>query len=230
MPEASLNFVYGCQKISPGCDNCYIARRPFSFQRKRFGMETPFDGKVGYFDERNQVKKIEKLPPGSVIIVNLLSDTFAEFIPDSRRESWHHIFEKNPQYYFMLITKRTGLMMTYYRTHEVPDNVWVGTTVESHRYLPRLDLLRKIDAKIRWVGFTPLLEDIGDISLKGIQLATVGGESGPKHRPFDNVWARRILSICRRDGVAFSFLGATGFEDDLLDGNRYNEYPMRDAL
>ena len=189
-------------------------------------METPFDGKVGYFDERNQIKKIEKLPPGSVIIVNLLSDTFAEFIPDSRRESWHSVFEQHPQYNFMLITKRTGLMMVYYRTHRVPDNVWVGTTVESRQYLPRLDLLRRIKAKIRWVGFTPLLEDIGDISLKGIQLASVGGESGKNSRPFDDDWARRILLICRRDGAAFSFLGSTGFEDDFLDGKQYHEYPV----
>jgi len=222
----SINFVYGCQKVSPGCDHCYIDRRPFVFQAKRFGMQTPFEGKAGYFDERRQLKKIESLAPGSIIIVNLLSDTFAEFIPDSKREEWHSIFRAHSQYQFMLITKRIGLAMIYYRTHPVPDNVWVGTTVESRKYLPRIDVLRKIDAKVRWISFQPLLEDLGDFSLKEIDLASVGGESGLGRRSFDRQWARDILAICRRDKVAFNYLGSSGFEDDFLDGVQYDENPL----
>jgi protein gp37 len=222
----SLNFVYGCEKVSPGCDHCYIDRPPFVFQTKRFGMKTPFEGKVGYFDEHRQVKKIESLPAGSVLIVNLLSDTFAEFIPDSKRDEWHSIFRKYSMYQFMLITKRTGLAMAYYRSRTVPDNVWVGTTVESGKYLPRIELLRKIDAKVRWISFQPLLEDLADFSLKGIHLASVGGESGRGRRPFDRQWARNILAICRRDKVAFNYLGSSGFDDDHLDGVQYDENPL----
>lgn len=223
----SVNFVYGCEKISAGCDHCYIDRPPFSFQKRRFGMKTPFEGKVGYFDLRNQVKKIKALAPGSIVIVNLLSDTFAEFIPDSKRDEWHSIFETHPQYQFMLITKRIGLAMVYYRNRgSVPENVWVGTTVESRKFLPRIEILRQIKAKIRWISFEPLLEDLGEISLEGIRLASVGGESGPNKRPFDPQWARNILAICRRDKVAFNYLGSTGFRDDYLDGVQYDENPL----
>ena len=36
----------------------------------------------------------------------------------------------------------------------------------------------------------------------GVDWVIVGGESGPKHRPFDPDWARSIVSQCRDAGVA----------------------------
>ena len=226
----SMNLMYGCRKVSDGCKNCYIARYPFAYQTRRFGMKTPFEGRAGFFNFENQARKVSKMPPNSVIFVNALSDTFGEFVPDRILEEWHKYFASNPQYQFMFLTKRTGRMEVYYRSHNAPDNLWVGTTIESRKYLRRLDILKRIKARIKWVGFTPLLEDIGDVDLHDIQLASVGGESGSNHRPFDVAWARNILRICRRDGVAFGFLGTEGFANNALDGVIYDEMPINVKL
>jgi protein gp37 len=229
----TLNFIYGCKKVSEGCEKCYIDRRPWNLQLEKYGMKTPFQGSVHYFDERNQIRKMESFPDNSVIWTNGLGDTFSSFIPNSKRDRWHDIFESRPQFQFVICTKRPEKMLQYYRRRRVPDNVWVGTTVETRRYVPRIDLLRKVDAKIRWVSFEPLLEDLADIDLKGIQWAAVGGETEPagKFRNFSEQWALNLAKICKRDSVSFWYEGANGFSDGkrmgngLLNGKLCQDYP-----
>jgi protein gp37 len=234
----TLNFIYGCQKISPGCDNCYIDRPPWNLHLSSMKIETPFDGKVHYFNYENQLRKLDHFPNNSIIWTNGLGDTFAEFIPDSRRERWHDVFESRPQYQFVICTKRPGKMMSYYKNRKVPKNVWIGVTVESRRFVPRIDLLRRIDAKIRWVSFEPLLEDIGDVDLTGIQWVATGGETEPnrKYRIFKEEWTWNIKTICQRDGPKFWFAGGNGVSDSnrsggsLLYGETCLEYPPFDRF
>ena len=128
--------------------------------------------------------------------------------------------------------------MAYYKNRKVPENVWIGVTVESRRYVPRIDLLKKINAKIRWVSLEPLLEDIGQVDLRGIQWAAVGGETEPngKYRVFKEEWAWNIKKICERDGVKFWFTGGNGISDgnrlggSLLYGKAYFGYPSFDRF
>jgi protein gp37 len=57
--------------------------------------------------------------------------------------------------------------------------VWLGVTVENRKHgLRRLDSLRGIPAAIRFLSIEPLLVDLGDIDLSGIDWVIVGGESG----------------------------------------------------
>ena len=68
--------------------------------------------------------------------------------------------------------------------------------------MPRVDVLRKIPAIVRFVSIEPLLEDLGQIDLAGIQWCIIGGESGPSARPFDVVWADSIIGQCRKQAAA----------------------------
>jgi protein gp37 len=45
--------------------------------------------------------------------------------------------------------------------------------------LPRIEDLRNTPAAVRFLSVEPLLEDLGEIDLQGIQWVIVGGESGP---------------------------------------------------
>ncbi len=81
-------------------------------------------------------------------------------------------------------------------------NVWLGVSVESRDYLGRLDLLCRVPAAVRFVSFEPLLEDLGDVDLAGINQAIYGGEAGPKARPCDLAWIRRGIACCQRSGTA----------------------------
>lgn len=80
-------------------------------------------------------------------------------------------------------------------------NVGVGVSVEDRESLWRIDELRATPAAFRFVSFEPLLEDLGDVDLTGISWAIVGGEAGPRSRPFDLTWARSLIAQCRAQNV-----------------------------
>lgn len=85
-------------------------------------------------------------------------------------------------------------------------NVWLGVSVENRRHgVPRIDVLRHIPAKIRFLSCEPLLEDLGAMDLTGIHWVIVGGESGPKARPMHPDWARAIRVQCDAQGATFFF-------------------------
>lgn len=81
-------------------------------------------------------------------------------------------------------------------------NVWWGVSIEGRDYLSRLDDLRATPAAVRFVSFEPLLEDIGDVDLTGIDQIIIGGESGSNSRAFDLAWMRNLMACARRSGTA----------------------------
>lgn len=68
-----------------------------------------------------------------------------------------------------------------------------------------------------------------DDSYSGIDWVIDGGESGPKHRPFDPEWARSLRNECSEAGVAFHFKqhgGRTHAEGGcLIDGQEWKQFP-----
>jgi len=81
-------------------------------------------------------------------------------------------------------------------------NVWWGVSVENRKHgLPRVDALRQVPAAVRFLSIEPLLEELGEIDLTGIQWVIVGGESGYGARPMQTDWVRAIRDQCRAAGV-----------------------------
>lgn len=185
------------------------------------------------FDIGKREKEIRSWPPEKkLVFVNDMTDTFGEFYSFDLIERWHQVFERNPEREFQLLTKRIGRAMVFYRSRPVPRNVWVGCTIGEKKRLRRLEQLEQIGSKVRFVSFEPLVEDLGDFSLEGVQWAIVGGESDlSSPRPMKPEWAENIRKICQRDGVAFFFKqhggrGGDGAGGDLLGGKRYHEFPV----
>ena len=227
--DYSWNPVTGCDKVSPGCRNCYAEALS-----KRWGRSF----EVALHPER--LNQVDKLEAGSRVFVNSMSDLFHEKVPF---EFTHDVFLNMAMRYdvkFQVLTKRPGRILEFMKWERdnaeepseiseiFPANVWFGVSVESRLYLPRIDVLRKIPTHVRFISFEPLLEDVGWFDIEGIQWVIVGGESGKNRRPFDKRWARHILARCRMADVPFFFKQGSGIRpgmDRTLDGMEWSEFP-----
>jgi protein gp37 len=184
--EQTWNPTTGCTKISPGCKHCYAEVMAGRLQAMRArGYENGFQ--LSLLPER-LAQPIHRKKP-TVYFVNSMSDLFHEGIPDQFLDQVFSVIQKTPQHTYQILTKRAERLPEYFRNRACPDNVWLGVSVEDRQYgVPRIDYLRQVDAKTRFLSVEPLLEDLGQINLVGIHWVIVGGESGPKARPMKPEW------------------------------------------
>ena len=201
--EMTWNPTIGCTKISPGCKHCYaetMARRLQAMGAR--GYEDGF--KLTLMPERLR-EPLERRKP-TVYFVNSMSDLFHEKVPSEYVRQIFEVMASAPQHTFQVLTKRAERMASFCTGVKVPENVWLGVSVENRKYgLPRIPLLRQINAPVRFLSVEPLLEDLGLFDLSGIQWVIVGGESGRKARPMKPEWVDRIKQQCDAGGVAFFF-------------------------
>ncbi len=201
--EQTWNPTVGCTKISPGCKNCYA--ETMSRRLKAIGVHGYENGfRLTLMPER-LAEPLERRKP-TIYFVNSMSDLFHEKVPSEYIRRVFDVIKHAPQHTFQVLTKRAGRMAEFCRSAEVPANAWLGVSVENRKHgVPRIDVLRTVAARVRFLSVEPLLEDLGRIDLSGIHWVIVGGESGPKARPMRPDWVDNIKLQCDRAGVAFFF-------------------------
>lgn len=201
--EQTWNPTVGCTKISPGCKHCYaevMARRLQAMGTS--GYENGFA--LTQLPHRLEEPLRRKKP--TVYFVNSMSDVFHEDVPFKYIDKIFETIAKTPQHTYQILTKRAERMAEYFKSRPVPENAWMGVSVEDQQYgVPRIAYLRQIPARIRFLSVEPLLEDLGIVDLAGVHWVIVGGESGPKARPMQKEWVEDIRVQCEEAGVAFFF-------------------------
>jgi len=201
--EQTWNPTVGCTKISPGCKNCYAETMARRLQAMgAHGYENGF--RLTLIPER-LAEPLERRKP-TVYFVNSMSDLFHEKVPFDYVRRVFDVMSRAPQHTFQVLTKRPGRMAMFCGGIQVPPNVWLGVSVENRKYgVPRIDVLRTIEASVRFLSIEPLLEDLGRIDLADIHWVIVGGESGVKARPMKPEWVDGIKRQCDVAGSAFFF-------------------------
>ena len=237
--EQTWNPTVGCTKLSAGCKHCYAE----GMAKRLKAMGTP-----GYengfalelLPQRLNDPLMRKKP--TIYFVNSMSDLFHEKIPDEYIERVFGVIANTPHHTYQILTKRGARMARFFRTRSVPTNAWLGVSVENKRHgVPRIDHLRKVPAKIRFLSVEPLLEDVGELDLTDIHWVIVGGESGPKARPMRQEWADNVRVQCEEQDVAFFFKQWGGWGADgkrraksangrLLNGRTWDEMPTEVAV
>lgn len=139
------------------------------------------------------------------IFVCSMSDLFHKDVPFGFVDKVMDTIRRTPQHRYQLLTKRAERMAEYFLTHEVPQNVWLGVTVEAQSSKSRIDCLRVLDAPIRFLSCEPLIEDLGELDLNNINWVIVGGESGPQARPMKREWIDSIQEQTETQGGLFFF-------------------------
>lgn len=232
--EETWNPTTGCTKVSAGCKNCYaevMANRLQAMGTPGYGNGFEFSIMPDRLEQPLKKKKATKY------FVNSMSDLFHEKMPQNFLDKIMGVIDLTPQHIYQILTKREDKMFEYFQERRVPENIWLGVTVEDKKHgVPRIDKLRNIDATIKFLSVEPLLEDIGEIDLTGIHWVIVGGESGAKARPMKKEWALNVKRQCEEQNVAFFFKqwgtwGADGVKRSkktngrILNGKEWNEYP-----
>ncbi|HZM47372.1 MAG TPA: phage Gp37/Gp68 family protein [Burkholderiales bacterium] len=201
--EQTWNPTVGCTKISPGCKHCYaevMARRLRAIGVR--GYENGF--RLTLVPERLE-QPVRRSKP-TVYFVNSMSDLFHDKVPFDYIHRVFDVMARAPQHTFQVLTKRAGRMAEFCKDTAVPSHVWLGVSVENRRHgVPRIPVLRGINAHVRFLSVEPLLEDIGEINLTGIHWVIVGGESGRKARPMKPAWVENVKQQCDDANVAFFF-------------------------
>ena len=225
--EVTWNPVTGCTKISEGCRNCYAER--MAFRLKAMGSKRYQNG-FNVTLHHDLVNSPLTWKKSRVIFVNSMSDLFHKDVPISFIKSVFHTMKKAHWHIFQIVTKRSDRLVELSTKLNWPSNVWMGITVESNKYLYRIDDLRKVPASVKFLSLEPLLSDFQDLSIEEIDWVIVGGESGPHSREMNPEWVRSIREQCIIAGTPFFFKQWGGFKKSqngrLLDGKVWDEMPV----
>jgi protein gp37 len=134
-----------------------------------------------------------------------MSDLFHEKMSFDFLDDIFKVIESTPQHHYQILTKREQILQQYFSKRVVPSNVWLGVTVEHENTKSRIDVLRNIDATVRFVSIEPLIGDVGRLDLSEIHWVIVGGESGVSARRMKPEWAISVQKQCEEQKVAFFF-------------------------
>lgn len=200
--ENTWNPITGCTQISEGCKNCYALRMATRLQK--MGNDKYKNGFTlslheGCLSEPYSWKKPAR------IFVNSMSDLFHVDVPTEYIQKIFTVMNENSKHIFQVLTKRADRLNEIMNCVNLTNNIWLGVTVENENNKSRIDKLRSIPAKVKFVSFEPLLGDVKKIDFNGIDWAIIGGESGYGARPISEEWVINIKNQCEEQGVMFYF-------------------------
>ena len=247
--DSTWNPLSGCQAVSAGCKYCY-AESLAENKRGTAAFPNGFELTLRPW----KLNEPRRLKQPSLVFTNSMSDLFQKEVPDDYRDKVFATIQAFPQHRFQVLTKRPEIARDYFRARDVPSNVWLGTTIEHQLTVKRADILRDIDAPVRFISAEPLLGPI-KIDLTEIHWVIGGGESGahlsdkrirqqramvrlgdrskgePLWVPRDDriEWARTLRDQCEDAGAAFWWKQWGGPRPESggreLDGRTWDELP-----
>ena len=103
-----------------------------------------------------------------LIFVCSMADLFHANVPFEFIDKVMETIESTPWHTYQILTKRAERMAEYFASRAIPNNVWLGVTVENSKVKYRIDILRNLDAPIRFLSCEPLLEDLDLLDLENI--------------------------------------------------------------
>lgn len=187
----TVNFWWGCTKVSRGCQHCYAEA-----MARRLGGGRVTWGESGarwlrVAEAVSALLKLERLAQkhGETrrVFINSMSDTFEDRRDlDDARSVLFGMPACTPQLYYLLLTKRPEnvrrLVPAAWLSGAWPRNVWLGTTVENQAAAEaRVPHLLDAPAPLRFLSCEPLVG--------AVDLVRIGG-------PCDGLDALRGYAFC----------------------------------
>lgn len=203
--EHTWNPFVGCDIVSAGCKNCYAMRQAYRIEHafdfssyrgvtKKVNGAPVWTGKVNRASDARMRAPLMKREPAK-FFVNSMSDFWHPAADDRWRHEALEIMKATPQHTYQALTKRPELILgTLHRmgVRKLPDNLWLGCTLEDHRVAGRARILAAVPAAVRFLSVEPITARVGQIALDGIDWVITGGESGRGARNNEPAWTREV--------------------------------------
>jgi protein gp37 len=225
--ESTWNPVTGCNKISPGCKNCYAEK--MANRLKAMGQRNYVNG----FKLTLQPHMIElplRWKKPQTIFVNSMSDLFHKNVPLEYIQEVFSVMNRAHWHRFQVLTKRADRLEQVAPVLNWTPNIWMGVSVESEAFTSRINNLRNTNAHVKFLSLEPLLGPLCSLDLTDIHWTIVGGESGFRARPMKADWVRCIRKQCQDANVAFFFKQWGGVQKKRngreLDGQTWDQMPI----
>lgn len=238
--DTTWNPVTGCDRVAAGCDNCYALT--LSKRLKAMGVaKYQADGDprtsgpgFGVTVHPHALDAPRHWNRPRMVFVNSMSDLFHAKVPIAFVRDVFAVIRETPRHQYQVLTKRTARLAKVADRLDWPPNLWMGASVEDASCLERVDHLRAVPAAVRFLSCEPLLSELPQLNLTGIDWMIVGGESGPRARPMKPDWALDLRDQALTAGVPFFFKQWGGLTPKhngrLLDGRTWDEFPAGTQL
>lgn len=238
--EATWNPTTGCDRTSPGCDNCYaltLAKRlkamgAAKYQRDGDPRTSGPGFGVSIHPDQLEVPLHWRKP--RLIFVDSMSDLFHPEVPDEFIAEVFAVIAATPRHTYQVLTKRSARLVKLADQLDWPANLWMGVSVESAAYAFRIRHLLATPAVVKFLSLEPLLGPVGKLELEAIDWVIAGGESGPGARVVAADWLREVREQCVACATPFFFKQWGGRTPKAggreLDGEIWSQMPPRIAL
>ena len=225
--EMTWNPTTGCDKVSAGCKYCYA--EVMTRRLQAMGIEKYKDGfKIRVHEDALHIPYTWK--HSKVVFVNSMSDLFHPEVPLEFIQKVFEVMNNTPQHTYQVLTKRAERLFDLHDKLNWTNNIWMGVSVENEKVKNRINFLRQTNAKTKFLSCEPLIGPLSNMDLTNINWVIVGGESGRKSRPMEELWVWDIKEQCRDQEVAFFFKQWGGVNKKKsgreLAGMTYNEMPF----
>lgn len=182
--EYSWKPITGCKH---GCPYCYVRR---------------FDPVMKPTFHANRLYEPQAIKKPSLIFAVNTGDMFGEWVPEKWINDVLKVIRETPRHTFQLLTKNPSRMQAF----DMPDNVWAGTTVTKQEDTYKISMLRRVNAKIRFISFEPIKCFVRYDAWNGIDWAIIGAEteineSTPKCELTSKCFAKPLIQSLEKAGV-----------------------------
>lgn len=181
-----------------------------------------------WFIVKATIKALKWRTP-QTIFVNSMSDLFHKDVPLGYIQQVFDVMRKAHWHRFQVLTKRAHRLATVACELPWAANIWMGVSVEHDKQRHRIEALRAVKARVKFLSLEPLLGPLHDLDLSSINWVIVGGESGPKARTIAPEWVVDLRDQCRRAHVPFFFKQWGGKNKSksgrVLEGRTWDQMP-----
>ncbi len=214
------NPVTGCWH---GCPYCYardIANRFYetkfepTFHPNRLSapknMRPMTEEKIKNEAKKRRVKIEDAYIFSKNVFTCSMADLFGKWVPEDWIISVFDSVKESPEWNFLFLTKfPQRLQEINDKLNGFPDNVWVGTTVDTQARVSLAERsFRNINAKVKWLSIEPMLEPLKFQSLDMFDLIAIGGQSRttkePEFQP-EWAWVEALLKQARESNTSVYF-------------------------